>query len=214
MTRRDGSNTGAQLVDEQQNVMAASAESEATRTLLELVAHGDAAALDRLFARYGPVLQRWAHGRLPRWARDIAETGDLVQEALLDTLRNIKSFEYRGEGAFFAYLRQVMMNRIRLELRRRRRQPLRADLHSGLEAEATSPLEQAIGIELSERYEAALTRLSAEEREAVIARVELRLSYREIAAALGKPSPDAARMAVARALVRLPRALNQEGAST
>ena len=39
--------------------------------------------------------------------------------------------------------------------------------------------------------------------EAVVARVELRLAYTEEAQAIGKPSPDAARMTVARALVRL-----------
>ena len=42
-------------------------------------------------------------------------------------------------------------------------------------------------------------------REAVIARVEMGLGYAEIARHLDKPSADAARMAVSRALVRLAR---------
>ena len=46
-------------------------------------------------------------------------------------------------------------------------------------------------------------RLRSEEREAIIARVELGLSYQELADALGKPSADAARKAAERALVRL-----------
>ena len=49
----------------------------------------------------------------------------------------------------------------------------------------------------------ALERLRPEEREAVIARVELGLSHAEVAEALGKPSAAAAHMAVSRALVRL-----------
>lgn len=61
----------------------------------------------------------------------------------------------------------------------------------------------AIGAEATERYEATLQRLTEEDRELIIGRIELGLTYSELAAACGKPSPDAARMAVGRALVRL-----------
>jgi RNA polymerase sigma-70 factor (ECF subfamily) len=54
-----------------------------------------------------------------------------------------------------------------------------------------------------EAYEQALERLKAEEREAIIARVELGYSYEELAAMLDKPTADAARKAAERALVRL-----------
>jgi RNA polymerase sigma-70 factor, ECF subfamily len=64
-------------------------------------------------------------------------------------------------------------------------------------------LDMAIGEEAVERYEAALARLRPEEREAIVARVELDGSYQDVAVALGKPSVDAARMAVSRALLRL-----------
>jgi DNA-directed RNA polymerase specialized sigma24 family protein len=60
-----------------------------------------------------------------------------------------------------------------------------------------------------ERYEAALQRLRPEEREAIIARVEMERSYQEIAISLGKPSADAARMAVSRALLRLAEEMNR-----
>ncbi|MEO7135421.1 MAG: sigma factor-like helix-turn-helix DNA-binding protein [Vicinamibacterales bacterium] len=69
--------------------------------------------------------------------------------------------------------------------------------------EGTSPLEAAIGQETVESYEAALNRLLPEEREAIVTRVEFGLSFAGVAEVLGKPSPDAARMAVVRALVRL-----------
>jgi RNA polymerase sigma-70 factor (ECF subfamily) len=48
-----------------------------------------------------------------------------------------------------------------------------------------------------------LSRLRPDDREVVIARVEMDMSYEEIAQLLGKPSADAARMAVHRALLRL-----------
>ena len=49
----------------------------------------------------------------------------------------------------------------------------------------------------------ALQRLTGEEREAIIARVEMGYSYEELAEALGKPTSEAARKAARRALVRL-----------
>ena len=65
------------------------------------------------------------------------------------------------------------------------------------------PLEEAIGQEALERYEAALARLRPDDREAIILRIEMRYPYAEVATALGKPSVAAAQMAVSRALVRL-----------
>ena len=54
-----------------------------------------------------------------------------------------------------------------------------------------------------ERARAGDQRLNAEEREAVIARVEMGYSFEELAEALGKPTPDAARKTAHRAVVRL-----------
>jgi RNA polymerase sigma factor (sigma-70 family) len=180
-----------------------SGEAESTFHLIERARAGDQQALERLFARHVKPLQRWARGRLPKWARDLADTDDLVQDTLLQTFKRIEDFEPRRVGALQAYLRQAVLNRIRNELRRKGREPQATDF-DGVEVEsAESPLEQTIGREAVERYEAALHRLTADEREAIIARVEMGYSYEELAEALGKPTPDAARKAARRALVRL-----------
>jgi RNA polymerase sigma-70 factor (ECF subfamily) len=178
-------------------------DPESTFQLLHRARGGDERALEELFHRHLKPLQRWASGRLPRWARDLADTDDLVQESLVQTFKNMDTFEPRRVGALQAYLRQAVLNRIRDELRRKARRPAAADL-DGLEAEAAeSPLEQAIGREAVERYESALERLKPHEREAIIGRVELGYSYEELAASMGKTTPDAARKAAERALVRL-----------
>ena len=180
-----------------------SADPESTFHLIERARAGDQQALERLFARHLKPLQRWARGRLPKWARDLADTDDLVQDTLVQTFKRIEDFEPRRVGALQVYLRQAVLNRIRNELRRKGRQPHATDL-DGLEVESVeSPLEQAIGQEAVERYEGALQRLKAEEREAIIARVEMGYSFEELAEALGKPTPDAARKTAHRALVRL-----------
>ena len=178
-------------------------EAESTRSLIERHRAGDREALDRLFSRYLPSLSRWASHRLPQWARDIADTQDLVQETLLQTFNRMDVFEPVGEGAFQAYLRQALFNRIRDEIRKCGRRPGRGELDSQQEDDKPSPLEEAIGSEATDRYEKALAALKPEEREAIIFRVELGFSYAELALALDKPSPDAARMAAQRALVRL-----------
>jgi RNA polymerase sigma factor (sigma-70 family) len=184
---------------------------DSTFQLIERARAGDEEALERLFARHLRPLQRWARGRLPKWARDLADTDDLVQDTLLQTFKRIGDFEPRRVGALQAYLRQAVLNRLRDELRRKGRQPHATDL-DGLEADGSqSPLEEAIGSEAVERYERALQRLRPEEREAIIARVEMDYSYEELAEALGKPTPDAARKAAQRALVRLAEEMKRGG---
>lgn len=177
--------------------------AETTLDLLVRTQRGDRAALEQLIARYLPRLRRWTSGRVPAWARRASDTDDLVQETLIKAFARLGEFDYRGEGALLAYLRQAILNRIRSEIRSARRRPAAEALSEAIEAPGLSPLEAAIGADALRDYEAALSRLKAEEREAIVARIELGLTYVELAGVLGKPSPDAARMAVTRAVVRL-----------
>lgn len=133
----------------------------------------------------------------------MTDTEDLVQDVLIGTVKNFKSFDQRGEWALQAYLRRAVTNRIRDELRRHQGTPRREDLLEQAESGERSPLELAVGKEVFDRYEQALSQLTEEEREATIARIELGCSYQEIAALVDKPSSDAARMFVARALDKL-----------
>lgn len=184
-------------------------DPESTFSLLERAQAGDEQALERLIARHLPPLRRWAHGRLPKWARDVADTDDLVQDTLLQTFKRLNVFEVRGQGALLAYLRQALLNRLRNEIRKKGRRPEATEL-SGLEvAGGQSPLETAIGKDAIDRYERALAALTPDEREAIIGRVEMGYSYGELAALLGKPTADAARKAAQRALVRLTRQMSR-----
>ena len=184
---------------------------DSTFQLISRARTGDREAIERLFARHLKPLQRWASGRLPKWARDLADTDDLVQETLLQTFKKIGDFEPRRVGALRAYLRQAVLNRLRDELRRRARQPPVADVDGLEDVTARSPLEQAIGRQAIEQYEEALGRLRPDEREVIIARVGIGYTYDELAEALGKPSAEAARKAARRALLRLAEEMNRAG---
>jgi RNA polymerase sigma factor (sigma-70 family) len=190
---------------------AAAGERPGEATTIQLLARareGDNQALDEVFARSIPPLKRWARGRLPGWARGILDTDDLVQETVIGTLRQINVFEYRADAALQAYLRQAVMNRIRNEIRRASRKPSPEPIEATPADPSPSPLEALVGKQSLEAYDHALEQLAPEEREAIIGRVELGLSYAELARAMDRPSPDAARMAVGRALLKLAKLLN------
>jgi RNA polymerase sigma-70 factor, ECF subfamily len=176
--------------------------------LLRQAQAGDRAALDQLYARYLPRLSRWASGRLSPGARDLEDTSDVVQEALIRFLDKVDDFTPRHPGALLAYLRTAIMNRMRDASRALARRPDRvgldlSDNERPIPARDPSPFEQCVARETAERYETALERLSVDERAAVVLKVELDADNAEIAEALGRPSADAARMFVHRAILKL-----------
>jgi RNA polymerase sigma-70 factor (ECF subfamily) len=171
--------------------------------LLVKAQSGDQEALDQLLVRYLPRLKRWARGRLPYGLRTMMDTGDLVQEALINAIPHLATFEIRSEGALQAYLREMVRNRIIDLHRRARRRPRRADFPAQVQA-AEIPVDVAlIGAERLEMYGRALASMRKGDREAIRLRLEEGLDFAEIARLLGKRSPDAARMAVSRSIVRL-----------
>jgi RNA polymerase sigma-70 factor (ECF subfamily) len=178
-------------------------ELRSTVDLLAMARGGSERAREVLFARCVPPVRRWARGRLPAGARGMLETQDVVQEAVYHVLQRLDSFEARHEGALQAYLRQAVLNRIRDEARRVERRPVAVELEDRHADSAASPLERAIGRDEVERYEAAMQRLRPLHREAIIARIEMQNSYEEIAQAFGRPSANAARSLVVRALYHL-----------
>lgn len=185
-------------------------DAESTFDLLERAHAGDRAALDALFSRYLRPLEQWASGRLPAWARSAADTQDVVQDTLLSAFKNLGHFEPRHERAFQAYLRQAVMNQIRDRLRRTATRPQTTPFNEEDHTHPSSPLEDAVAKETFERYEAALTKLDATQREAIIGRFELGCSYEELAAKMAKPSADAVRKVVSRALVHLVEEMKRE----
>ncbi len=164
---------------------------------------GDEAARERLFSRFLPGLRRWAHGRMPDRIRSLVDTDDLVQVSFYRAFTRMHDFDPRHQGAFLAYLHQILMNGIREEIRRASRRPGAAPLPDDLPEDRPSLLDRTIGREALGAYESALARLPEEQQRSVILRIEFGFSHQEIADSLGRPSANAARMQVARGLVRL-----------
>ena len=183
----------------------------ATSELLRLAKQGDSRARDVLLARYIPRLARWASGRLPLYARSLLDTQDLVQETLVRVLEGLDRIEVRGPGGFQAYVRQAVLNRIKDQVRWAARRPGPEGVPEEIRDPAPSPLEHAIGADVLARYERALERLDEDDRQLLHLRIELDFDYQEIATMTGRPSRDATRMAIQRALARLAEAMGHAG---
>jgi RNA polymerase sigma-70 factor (ECF subfamily) len=181
-----------------------------SRDLIGRARQGDDEAIGALFARHVPAVRRWARGRLPRWARDIADTADLVQDAVLNTLRRLDRFEPRGQHALQAYLRAAVQNQINDELRRVCRRPRPDPVDPEMPSPLPSPLADAIDSENERRYRQGLSRLSDTQRALVVGRLELGYSYEQLALLSGKGTPGAARVALRRALLRMAEEMARE----
>jgi len=127
-----------------------------------------------------------------------------VQDAAFRSIALLDRFEPRQGGGIQAYLRKAVINRVRDEARRLRRQAGSVVLDEGRRvSDETSPLDEAIRRETNQKCGEALLRLRPKDRRLVLARVQLECSFAEIARRFGLATPAAARMAFNRALVRL-----------
>ena len=140
---------------------------------------------------------------MPRrlWPR--ADPDDFVQRTFIRTLRRYRAFTVRESATFQHYLRRILINLIRDELRAVARQPERTELVDFAVTTLPDALDLMLGREARRRYGEALRALPIRTRAAVAARLERGASYEEIAALTAAPSAGAARALVARGVTRL-----------
>lgn len=198
-------------VDTQADGIAAPAGASADRHLLEAAASGDLDALRQLCARSLPALRRWALRWLPRGHGLVSDADDLVQSALLRALQRLDGFEVRGSASLLAYLRQILLNEIRGEVRRQRRRGEQVEYEDNADSGGDPVLEHALLRERECAYSYALQRLNRCQRQHLALRIEHGMSFGEIAARVGG-SEDGARMRVSRALRAMTRQLAGQAA--
>jgi RNA polymerase sigma-70 factor (ECF subfamily) len=179
---------------------------DSTVDILARAQRGERSAALILIQRAVPAVRRWARGRLPSSARNDADTEDVVQDAVLKTLKSIATFEHRTVGGLQAYLRTSVVNRIRDLIRASGRRGVPEALDAVHDSQP-SPLEAVIMRERLDRFLSALQRLKPADRQVIVWRLELGYSVDEIASRLGK-SKSAAGMTVTRAMARLAAVLD------
>jgi len=183
--------------------MTVGSTKQSTTSLLNMIREGKEHCRDELYRRCLPMMLHFAKGRLPSNCRDSADTEDLVQVTLMRSLKQLDNFEAHQSGAFFAYLRTIMLNAVRDEIRKKSNNLNTIDAEKVPLAAKDSVVATAIGLQTLDAYEIALSKLTEKIREAVILRIEFDLSYEEIAIELELASSDTARMRVTRGLTQL-----------
>jgi RNA polymerase sigma-70 factor (ECF subfamily) len=179
-----------------------------TVSLLARARAGDVHARNLLLQRHRPALVRWVHGRLPLRTRDDQDTEDIVQRSLIRALEPMERFEPRHEGAFLAYLCKVAQNLMLDDHRKVQRRPERVELEEHHADAGPTPLDLVVDGDELEHYEEALLRLPEDFRVAIRLRLELDYSYAEMAKAMERPTENAARLLLQRAVKRLVREMN------
>jgi len=184
-------------------------EEQSTLGLLQRMRAGDRAAGDELFGQHRGRLLRALKVRLgrPSAACDYEE---LVQETFGKALLDLDRFQWRGQGAFLAWMLQIALHTARDLARRESLAPraLSADSRSGgfgaAGRESGTPSAELARSEERALLDSALEQLDEGERDAVVRRKILGQDYRSLAEDLGL-TEGAVRMRVSRAMVELTR---------
>jgi len=187
-----------------------------TQELVTLAQGGDDSALGQLCGIYAERVRRIVRFRMGPELRSQLESMDLVQEALIEAVKDIGDFTYSSKGDFLRWLSSIVENTIRdnvdrihaakRDVRRQvsldkmveRADRLQAD--AGLPVVTTTPSVVLSLREELDRLERAMDRLKPQYREVlVLAKIE-GLSCKEIAVRQNK-SRAAVAMSLSRAIV-------------
>lgn len=189
-----------------------------TQQLVALAQGGDDSALDQLCCVYAERIRRIVRFRMGPELRSQLESMDLVQDVLIDAVKDIGEFRYGTDDDFLHWLSSIVENTIRdnvdrmhaakRDVRRQvsldkmaaRTERLHADV--GLPAVTTTPSVILSLREELDKLEQAMDRLKPQYRQVILlAKIE-GLSCREIAGRLNK-SPAAVAMSLSRGIIAL-----------
>jgi RNA polymerase sigma-70 factor (ECF subfamily) len=200
----------------------ASSDSSQTAAILEEVRRGLPDALGRLLQRHRAGLNDFVALRLDRRLAGRVDPSDVVQDSLVEASRRLDDFLGRRPMPFALWLRKTAYQRL-VQLRRHHRRGRRSvereeafpDRSSLLLARpllggGASPSRHAQAREFAERVGRVVASLAEADREILLMRNVERLPYEEVACLLDIDAA-AARKRHGRALIRLQRALGDEG---
>ncbi len=190
---------------------------------------GDRASLDRLIERYRERVLKIVRLRLGTKLREQVDSEDILQETFITAVRKLESFEMREEASLIHWLARLAERQIiaAADFHGARKRDhgrnvslsgsVRGDAASGTQVffatDTTQPLARLARAEEGRIVEDCLARLAEEYRELILLRNYAGASWETVAEETGRPSPAAARMMHARAMVELGKLVREAGLS-
>lgn len=193
-------------------------------TLAELLARartGDLGARDEMLVRLNDPVRTLVHRQIQSRLRPqqhallrLLSTGDIVQDVLLEVLRDLEHWDASDEAAFHSLLATLVEHRLLDQIRKSqagcrdvRRHAADGPATAGVAAGSAGPVTAAAGAEQFAIYREVLATFPERERALLALRLEDGLTFDQLARRLAWPSADAARKAFhavqARLLLRL-----------
>ena len=171
------------------------------RELIEKAQAGDRPAFGELFELHRSRLAGLIRSKIGPGMRANLDVDDVLQETFTKALQSLDQFLWRGDQSFIRWLGGIAGNLI-LDAARTHRRKQNFQLLADAPGSGTSPSGVLRREERFERFQAALNRLTPEQREVVrLVRID-GLKIVEVSERLGK-SPDAVKQLMLRGLARL-----------
>lgn len=167
---------------------------------------GQPTAIAELYAAYGDAVRRYCYVRL----NDLEVAQDCVQEVFLRIWRGIKTFEYRGDASFTAWM-YTIANNVLISHARKHKGSQHVPLTPELNLADTRHADTARTIIDRITLREAINQLTSEQQHVVTLKFFVGMSNIEIAMALGR-TEGAVKALQHRAINRLQHILNREDA--
>jgi len=197
-----------------------------TAELIGRAKAGDQAAWSCLVSSFRPRLRRMVGIRMDRLLAARVDPSDVVQETLAEAARKLPQYQAERQLPFYPWLRELAWEQLvrlhRRHVQAQRRSVLREralspglsqeselELAEQIAANSLSPSGQLVRQEVRQRVQAALQKLSSQDREILVMRHLEQLDVKEIAAIL-RISPKAVMMRRLRAFEHLRRLLGSD----
>ncbi len=150
--------------------------------LVHLYIEGDEAAFETLLLRHKRKV--WSHIFLMVRNREVTE--DLFQEAFIKVVHHLKAGKYNEEGKFLPWVMRIAHNLVIDHFRRNKKMPMvRSNDDYDVFATHSQPdknvEERMVNAQIDEDVRKLIDRLPPEQKEVVVMRTYLGMSFKEIA---------------------------------
>ena len=180
-----------------------------TQILLNKHREGDLESLDHLYSKYYTRLGAIVRARIGTSLKSNTSEEDILQSAIMESLKSIDKFEYRTEGAFMHWMGKIITNKIndkasffKAKKRDASKTVGEVDVINEPIAQTLTPSAVMSKNEDIENLYQLLDSLPEDQKELIIMNKIEEMSYSEIALEIDS-TPEAVRKKISRIMIKL-----------